>query len=685
MITFLLLNSSAAVSAGLLTARVLRYRFSADGVLAWFLLYEAQIILTELALGLAQILWLPNLLFLNALILLVVVLVCGRLPASVPVTKAGGALESFYFRLPVLLPLVVLIVFGTVKSGVNLVNPPFGWDSLNYHFTFAVEWLKNGNLMTPPVVFDDPSPPYYPLNGSLFYLWLMMPLRSVFVADLGQLPFFVVAVVAVYALGRKMDLAPYYSLIAALLFALIPNFFKQLQIAYVDVMVAALFLAGLNFLCALSESPGLPAAILSGISLGLLIGTKTTALPSALLLCCFCAAICLKKPKGLRYVGIVVLGIVCLGGFSYLRNLFETGNPLYPFDFRVAGIPVFTGVMDRATYAAHFTSADYHLGKMLFREGLGGQTLLFVFPFAVCGLPLALMRAPQRLNLREGFVLVLPLLLYLIFRLVIPLGNTRYLYPALGVGMVAGFMSLRRLAVSPKVIDVLMVLCTCASMAELAKRQELVFSLIGTLVVFVAVMLVRRRLVALTFDNLRRFLFGALIVIVGALILLEGDYVKNEFPRYKKMVKYSGFWPEATQAWEWLNRRTTGATIAYAGRPVPFPLYGSRFKNNVYYVSVNTVEPLQLHYFKQGRYRWGADFLELQRNLEAPENYRGHADYTVWQKNLTQRNVDYLFIYSLHQTKEIIFPIEEEWARAHPLQFVPVYANATVRIYKLIR
>jgi hypothetical protein len=151
------------------------------------------------------------------------------------------------------------------------------------------------------------------------------------------------------------------------------------------------------------------------------------------------------------------------------------------------------------------------------------------------------------------------------------------------------------------------------------------------------------------------------------------------------MVKYSGFWPDATKAWDWLNRNTQGNNIAYVGRPVPFPLYGTNFKNCVFYVSVNKKDPVKLHYFLDSHYEWGYDFLSLHQNLEKDGNYRAEANYSVWLNNLIKRKTDYLFIYSLHQTKEIIFPLEDKWAKENPQRFKPVFTNETIHIYKVLR
>ena len=172
-------------------------------------------------------------------------------------------------------------------------------------------------------------------------------------------------------------------------------------------------------------------------------------------------------------------------------------------------------------------------------------------------------------------------------------------------------------------------------------------------------------------------------LLAVSLSLLNTDYRRNEYPRYISMVKYSGFWPEAVKAWEWLNNNTLGNNIAYVGRPVPFPLYGTDFKNNVYYASVNKTDPAMAHYFPNSRYRWGADFMELHKNLEAEGNYREHPDYALWLANLKKRKTDYLFIYSLHQTKETAFPIEDTWTRTHPEEFTLSFSNPTIHIYKI--
>jgi hypothetical protein len=459
--------------------------------------------------------------------------------------------------------------------------------------------------------------------------------------------------------------------LAALLFTLIPNYFKHLKIAYVDAMVAGWFLVCVNWLLVLREDFNRKDALVFGLAFGLLVGTKTVVLPySVLLLIPFLYLVVARR--GWAALGVFIAAAVALGGFVYLRNFVETGNPLYPLDL---GKGIFKGVMAGDVYRAHFNVKDYRIDKLLFHEGIGLQSLIFILPGMFLALPLAIV-TERKLDFILGYTLLLPLLLYLAYRYCIPLVNTRYIYSLFGVGMVVAFCAFTALKIPKRVVAAIAGICALASLAELAKAQELIASIVlAAALFFILAHLVRRPIM----------LGAGLMVFVFLLPVFEQDYVKNEYPRYLKMVKYSGFWPDAAKAWDWLNNHTTGNNIAYTGRPVPFPLYGTKFKNNVYYVSVNKTDPVKLHYFPNSRYSWGYDFLSLHQNLEARGNYRGDANYVTWQENLLRRNTDYLFIYSLHQTKEVIFPLEDQWAQSYPAVFNPVYLNKTVHIYRVIR
>jgi len=684
MLIALLMNLIVGISAFLLVRKVFKISILTDFLISFCIVYFSQIVSSELILGVFNCLNLYNVLLLNSLILLIVWLITRNINFTFKLGPLKEALGEILENRIALFLISIILVFSSVKLVINLVNPPFGWDSLNYHFTFAVEWLKNANLNLGMTISDDPSPPYYPINGSLLYLWLMLPLKNVFLADLGQLPFFCVTFLAVFSLARKVGLSRDNSFYASAIFFITPNFFKQLSIAYVDVIVAGLFLTTVVYLFLLNAKFCWRIVVLFSMSLGLLIGTKTIALPYSLILILPFIYLCLKNIRKSYLFLLFILIITALGGFSYLRNFFDTGNPLYPLDFKILGQPIFKGVMDSNIYRAHFKIEDYKIGKLLFHEGLGLQSLLFVLPGIFLGLPVAIIKRKKTLDLNRAYFFVIPIIIYLIYRYVIPLANTRYLYAMLGVSTIIGFYCLDCLKVPKKALQILVVISAISSMPELAKRQELAASIVLTILFFLIVLFFNKP-IKKSLQILRNpiFVFCLIIILLSAMFGLERNYIKNEFLRYKKMVKYSGFWVDAADAWLWLNTETKGKNIAYVGRPVPFPLYGESFKNNVYYVSVNKTDPAKLHYFKNSRYSWGYDFLSLHQNLENKDNYRGNADYHVWLKNILRRQTDYLFIYSLHQTKETIFPIEDRWAKEHPETFELVFKNKSIHIYKI--
>lgn len=685
MMILLLMNFIVVTPMSLLTFKILKFNNLVDSLIALFILYFSEIIIIELLLGIMGKLYLQNIIFLSLVILLIIWLISRTKESSLDFLGARKALFELLNNKFILLGTCVILGFGITKVFVNLVNPPFGWDSLNYHFTFPVEWIKHGRLDNPIVVSDDPFPAYYPINGSLLFLWLLLPLKSAFLADLGQLPFFVISFLAILSISKKLGLGKEYSFFAACLFVMIPNFFKQLGIGYVDIMSAGIFLVALNFILGLKEKFSLMNIIIFAISFGIFIGIKTTNLTySIFILLPFLYLVLSQKEASITdkigYTTLFFLLVFIFGCFSYFRNFILTGNPFYPLDVTILGKTIFKGVIDKVTFAARNEQGGYSLAKLLFHEGMGIQSLLVILPGTILALPVNILRNKNK-DLFLNYIITLPLLLYLTYRFILPIPNSRYLYPVLGIGLIVGFYVLNSLKMPLKIIRIIVIISIIVSAFECVRRIELGISFALSFLLFIMFILF------LKYKRLRIILLSKGVIIPSIFILLIVlqilflDYKKNEYVRY---VKNSRYWPDATSAWVWLNNNTEGNNIAYVGRPVPYPMYGTNFKNNAYYVSVNSFEPIHLHDLKNSRYSWDNNAENMHRSFEEPNNYRGNADYSVWLNNLHKRKTDLLFIYSLHHTKDIKFPIEEVWVKNHPDKFNLVFSNKTIRIYKLI-
>ena len=513
----------------------------------------------------------------------------------------------------------------------------------------------------------------------MIYPWFILPLKNVFLADLGQITFFAVSFLAFYGLCRRLNIGREFSFYAAGLFSLTPNYFKQIEIAYVDVMVCAWFLAGVYFLTCFYQRKKLIDAALFSISLGMLIGTKTIALLyGGALFLVFIICLFRIKNKMIPYLLISLSLIILFGGYGYIRNFVDTGNPLYPMKVELLGREIFKGVYDKSNYGVRLISGDYSLSKILFHEGMGAGAIVFIIPGLLYFL-YAIVR--RKTDLLVSIIFSLPLVLFLLWRYLIPLANLRYLYPAIAVAYVAPFYFLQAYHKLKMAARVFTIICALAAAAEISSHLELVSSIALSLAVFFAFKPVYCWISG--FKTKQWLIAGASLFLI--LYFLNINYNVNEFKRYPRMTEYSGLWPQACQAWQWLDENTGADNIAYVGRPVPFPLYGTNLKNNVFYASVNKTEPAMIHYFPDSRYRWGSDFLELHKNLEAQGNYRQHPDYEVWLDNLKKRKTDYLFVYSLHQTKETAFPLEDQWAMNHPERFGLSFSNPTIRIYRILK
>ncbi|MBN3040261.1 MAG: hypothetical protein JW867_03965 [Candidatus Omnitrophica bacterium] len=689
IIIFLLMNAAVVGSAYLITYKVIKPRGYIDSLISAFIFYISLIIATELVLGVLGILYLLNLILFNLLVFLLIWFLSSRKKALSFPDNNKKIKELFQSNTVIFLAILILVP-GLIKTYINLISPTFGWDCLNYHFTFPVEWLKNANLNNPIVVSDDPFPSYYPINGSLYFLWLIFPFRSDFIADIGQLPFFIISFLALFSISRKLGLSRLYAFIAAALLVAMPNFFKQLRFGYIDIMVGGLFFAGANFLLSLKEDFSLNYIVLFSLSLGILIGTKTTALAYCvflivpfLLILLFQAKLNLKHKLFGLLLFLVLIG--CFGGYSFIRNFLQAGNPFYPLKLTIMGKEIFKGVIDRATFTSRNQEGGYSLSKLLFSEGLGPQALLFIIPGLVLSLPVKIIKEKSR-DIFYNYFMILPLILYFVYRYILPLPNSRYLYPMLGLGMIAGIYTCYKIKIPKKAVLTFSVISALACLSSFGKRLELVADIVSVLSLFALVVFIKKKKGLFFLNISRRQAYVCLFIFIIFLGLINVYYIKNEYPRYVLMQDYSGYWPEAVKAWAWLNKNTDGNNISYIGKPVPYPLYGTKYKNNVYYTSVNSIDPIHLHDLMDSEYQWDrAESMHI--NFRQDNNYRGRADYKIWLKNLRCRKTDFLFIYSLQHTDELLFPVEYYWAKDHPGVFEMVFeerdGNSAVKIYKI--
>ncbi len=682
MIALLLLNLLVGYCAYIIVFKLMRIKGAIASLLAFSALYFAQIVLTELILGMMGKLFLSRLFMLNLLAALFFSSCCRYRQTALAPAGIKSEVAGLLKNRVVLLLFSLIAGFAAVKGFINLINPPFGWDNLSYHFVFPVEWLKSGTLDNPITLCDDPSMPYYPINASLFFLWFMLPLKNVFLADLGQLPFFAVSLAAVYGIARKLGASKEHAFYGAAMFVLTPNVFKQIEIAYVDVMFASVFLAGLYFLCALNEKFEWDKHFLWSVCMGLLLGIKSSAVIFGAVLVPLYALLLAKNSNHLRlkrtilYLFCFAITVLVLGGYTYIRNYLATGNPMYPAEVKILGRLIFSGVMPIETYRQQWTSSEFNLEKILFHEGMGAQLLLIFMPLVLVSIPVALRKLKGKLGWFRLYIFCMPFALYMLFAALMPQLNLRYAYNVLGAGYAVAAYTLTLLNLPAAIVRAVVSVCALASVSEYSGHGELAASLILSALLFVSL----KWLFMFKFG--RAFKLAIFMIMFASLYAANLDYGKHEYSRY---LDNTPFPKEDREAWYWLNQNTCASNIAYAGIPHVLPLYGANFKNRVLYVSVNSVHPAKLHYFKGSQYFWSEDFMKMYRQLETAGHYRENPDYKRWLANLKVEGINYLVVYSLRKIKNgDVFPVEGAWADDHAQTFRPVFIKNSVRIYKVL-
>jgi len=644
-----------------------------------------QIVIVELFLGIAGRLYLSNILILNFAVFLIVLRTC------------GFKKEDFYLELKdlififqdnkLLFAFCVFGVFFSVKTWINLINPPICPDSLQYHLSFPATWLKSGNLNNPLVIFGSrPTSAeltalmYYPINAELFFFWLMAPLKNAFLADIGEAPFYFIGIAAIYSILRKFSIKKEAALFIGLLWALIPNVFKQLRTAsQIDVICAALLLIYLNQLIILYRKPIIRNGILLGITIGMLAGTKVLnvywliALAPLSLYYFFKTRLNLNFRYSAALIFTILFFAIIFGGFSYIKSFILTGNPFYPVNVTIFGKQIFPGFIEKDSFSNIFVNwKEFSLTKLFFREGLGIQFLTFILPGTF--VPLLLYPFVRRKNedyFEYALLFLAPFLMFLLFLFVIKAYWTRYLFPYLGIGLITGVIFLDRFKWKDWFISIFGVLSIIISAISLANRVELVVSLIATILLFILALVFRTKII----KNIPKFmpgrilLFGSIVLILS-LCILNAKYDREEFSRYsspfsKKEIgqRDIGF------AWKWLDENTgKGMRVAYTGRSEFYPFFGEKLKNDVFYVSVNN-KPALPHLYPDGL-------------------YRKEKDYQAWKNNLKRENIDLLFValpYAVNNESDNPkeFPVEDQWALEHPQLFKPVYKNSLAHIYSV--
>ncbi len=376
----------------------------------------AQIILTELVLGLSHQLYLSSLVVVN-LSLAGLVLVrasrkgaAGARPLRESVARIQEATRAAFDRYSIILGILALSAYGWILAAAYFL-PPRGIDDNVYHLPAILEYVQSHEIRTLPV--DIMWPFAYPQNAELLFLWPVLFTHSQQWLDGMNVPFVLLSVLTVYALLRHFAICAKDALFAALLYALCPVVLMLAGVNYVDIIVSLFLLLSLYFAILFFEHERLLDFYLAGLAIGLMCGMKYTALVLAPPLL---ALIIPRLGKGRRRHAIGFLAVAAAaGGWWYARNAFLLGDPMYPVRL-LSSLPRSVGgtqggnVVQNILYNAPYWLTRYPLADAGVGKYDGGFGLVF---WGMCFLSWLLMSVQSLIAFRRTRFSVFIVLAYL--------------------------------------------------------------------------------------------------------------------------------------------------------------------------------------------------------------------------------------------------------------------------------
>jgi hypothetical protein len=208
-----------------------------------------------------------------------------------------------------------------------------GFDSTWYHGPFAAGFFQSGNTWDLHFIAPQFLAWFYPANAEIFHSVGMLAFDRDVLSPLLNLGWFIGCLFAFWSIGRPHGVGLFSVLLGALVLRA-PLLADQAGEARNDLAGTFFLLAAVAVMVSAAASgPGdrrrlsTGALIAAGLAAGLAAGTKLNfLLPAAVLV----VGMAVIAPAGarLRALGVGVLAALAGGGYWYLRNLIQSGNPL---------------------------------------------------------------------------------------------------------------------------------------------------------------------------------------------------------------------------------------------------------------------------------------------------------------------------------------------------------------------
>ncbi|HOX27639.1 MAG TPA: hypothetical protein PLQ76_00645, partial [bacterium] len=344
------LMNTSVLASGFLLSRI--FPFSSriyDRVLSLFV-YSASLIVISCQLkSLSGTLSFENLFLFHLFILAFIFsmyLLFARKRSSGLYNKSNAVDYGSLFSPPVITAGLLFLCMGAFV----MVMPPAPTDAFLDHLVFPAEWLHAHSITLVPTLSPDQATTYYPANGELMYLWLMLPLHDDLLAGLLEPLCLLVSAAAAFGIARELGVGRRIAASAAATACIVPVVISQTHQFGIDLFFTASFLCSARFILMLNgeKRERLSAVIGAGLAIGLAMGAKYLGVIFAVLLLPAILSSRTSYFAKATNLFLFTLASAATGSYWYVRNLIVTGSPFYPLGVNLLGLPVFKGAYTRS-------------------------------------------------------------------------------------------------------------------------------------------------------------------------------------------------------------------------------------------------------------------------------------------------------------------------------------------------
>lgn len=699
---FVLVSLSVLLNAAILAVIAMGWKVHSwiKFVIGWTIAAYSLVIGGNILLGAAGILFFPAVVTVHLVITIVLLVLFGKRLYF----QRGEIFErDIYPKIDWLLiaalftPLLMVVVTRFFNA---VFQVPVEYDNLAYHLPFVVEWLTTGNLWE--IYYSAYAGPlgYYPSNYGMVHLFTFLPFGNDVLINLVNIPVFLAFPFVMYGVMRNFLISHRAALVSIALFFMLPVTLRQIGTPLVDLFFCMSFLAAVYYLVEYWKTRKTGDLLLLGASLGMFMGTKYLGLIYAFPLICIALVLLVWKYrtrlKALwKPVILFSLIITLLGGFWYIRNFVDSGNPIFPTEVKLGDWTIFGGykgitdnllqtslaqnIPDERSFGYFFSGFFQMVGAPLYvlqvGFGLFLMTLVFLLYYSFRGKD-PLERRDARMQLIMYGLLLSSIVFYVIMYWISPY-SFKDLIPNVRYAFMAILLAILALGIAVSRFKLLQPLFFVASI--LAILYNFVF-----LVLFPPLQLLTNEKVVLDFFQIQLFtpyFLGFIVLLMGALYVLYlfrmgrehrlhmpvaiillcsmvgfGAVFLKDTAKMREELRpalYASWYAKNTE-WlalfkiaEWLNQNDTYAPVAYTGFNMHYPLFGRNLERVVSYVNVN--DCLDCRYVD---YRNDA------------ESIRVRANSTAWMNNLRAQGKKYIVLEDIENSS-----LEHAWIKENSDSF----------------